>query len=297
MTVNDGYSFRHVLGPAALGHTAQSYLAAAFSHSSEREWRRRLDAGEILLEGHTARAEDLLRPGEILTWNRPPWEEPDVPRTYTVLHRDESVLVVDKPSGLPTLPGGGFLRNTLLSVVRDDFPAARPLHRLGRGTSGLVLFALNGRAASRLQKGWADVRKQYRALATGVASRDAYDIVCPIGRVAHERLGTVHAASAGGKPARSIARVLERRAGATVFEVDLLTGRPHQIRIHLASIGHPLVGDPLYAAGGVPRAERPGLPGDGGYLLRATRLGFRSPASGEWIEIESTATFLLPTPG
>ncbi len=103
----------------------------------------------------------------------------------------------------------------------------------------------------------------------------------------HPRLGKVHAASSEGKPARSVARPVERRIDSTVFEVDLHTGRPHQIRIHLATIGHPLVGDPLYASGGKPRAVEPGLPGDAGYFLHAKRLVLLHPTSGQQLDIKS----------
>lgn len=287
MTHNQGYSYRHVLDRAAVGYSTLSYLVSHFPHSAESEWRVRLEAGEILLNDQTAHGLEQLRAGIVLTWNRPGWIEVDTPQSYGVIFQDEELLVVDKPSGLPTLPGAGFYLNTLLSLVRTDFPAARPLHRLGRATSGLVLFALNSQAASTLSRRWPQVHKLYVALGSGVASQEAYDIRAPIGEYEHPRLGRVHAANVTGKPARSIARPLQRRANTTVFEVDLLTGRPHQIRIHLAFIGHPLEGDPLYAAGGQPSVDRPGLPGDPGYWLHARRLIFEHPLSGEQLDLTS----------
>lgn len=140
------------------------------------------------------------------------------------------------------------------------------MHRLGRETSGLVLFAKTPEARSALQDAWRKhaVVKRYRALAEGVCPDERLEIDTPIGPVPHPLLGTIHAASKRGKPSRSTAVVIERRADSTLFEVSIETGRPHQIRIHLASVGYPLVGDPIYAAGGWPRAESPGLPGDGG---------------------------------
>ena len=105
----------------------------------------------------------------------------------------------------------------------------------------------------------------------------------------HERLGSVHAAVDRGKASRSVARVLERREKTTLVEVQILTGRPHQVRIHLAWAGHPLWGDPLYVPGGVPRADSPGLPGDGGYLLHAIltmKYTFDIKPDGSFLRIE-----------
>ena len=287
MTLNQGYCYRQELGQEAAGYSTLSYLVSHFSHSTESEWRARLAAGEILLGDKTAHGFERLRAGCVLVWNRPGWVEEDTPQDYGLVFQDEHLLAVDKPSGLPTIHGAGYYLNTLLSLVQADFPTARPLHRLGRATSGLVLFALDSRTAATLHRQWPQVRKQYLALGSRVASQDTYDIRVPIGRHEHPRLGHVHAASVTGKPARSIARTLQRRSSTTVFEVDLLTGRPHQIRIHLAYIGHPLEGDPLYAAGGQPKVDQPGLPGDGGYWLHAKRLVFTHPLSGEQLDLKS----------
>ena len=191
------------------------------------------------------------------------------------------------------LAGGGFLENTLLRLVQQQNPNANPVHRLGRATTGIVLFAKTSQAAAQLSADWNTprVQKIYRALAQGVAQQDAYDIQTPIGLVPHPLLGSVWAANPngrpGGKPSKSVAKVISRTAGTTTFEVRLYSGRPHQIRIHLASIGHPLVGDPLYGPSGQPLETLPGLPGDGGYLLHAQFLKFPHPISGEPIQLEA----------
>jgi len=187
------------------------------------------------------------------------------------------------------MPAGGFLEQTLLALVRREHPDASPLHRLGRHTSGLVLFARTQEAASRLARAWRDhaVKKTYRTLAVGSPSTDQFPIDAPIGPVPHPVLGTVQAACEDGKPSHSIATVLERRDGQTLFSVEIATGRPHQIRIHMAYAGHPLVGDPIYEAGGGLKAN-PGLPGDGGYLLHAERLEFLHPITGEPMAVTAT---------
>ena len=131
------------------------------------------------------------------------------------------------------------------------------------------------------------MHKRYRALSEGMAAQDHYDIRAAIGLVTHPLLGSVHGARSDGKPSRSNARVVERREGQTLFDVDLHTGRPEQIRIHLAFIGHPLVGDPMFVTGGVPKSDAPGLPGDGGYLLHAWELVFTHPAKGEELRLHA----------
>ena len=289
MTLNGGWTYQVRIGPDAAGRTVLAHLAATRGHSTPSEWVRRLAAGEVELAGRRADAGDLLRTGDMLAWHRPPWDEPDVPLRFSVLHEDAAVVVVDKPSGLPTLPAGGFLRHTLLTLLRRQFPDASPVHRLGRFTSGAVVCARTPTAAARLGAAWqtAAVEKRYRALADGVPDWDTRHITVPIGPVPHPRLGTVHAADAEGRPADSLVTVRERRAGSALCDVAIATGRPHQIRIHLAWAGHPLVGDPLYAAGGLPAALAPGLPGDGGYLLHAHRLRFAHPSSGGTTDIEA----------
>jgi 23S rRNA pseudouridine1911/1915/1917 synthase len=181
------------------------------------------------------------------------------------------------------------MENTLLRLVQKTWHRANPVHRLGRATSGIVLFAKTAEAAAYLEASWntPEIQKCYRALAQKIALHDSYEILTPIGLVPHPRIGSVWAASPNGKPSKSVARVISRGTGSTTFAVSLYSGRPHQIRIHLASIGHPLVGDPLYDFAGQPLEKDPGLPGDGGYFLHAQFLKFLHPVSGAPIHLEA----------
>jgi len=285
--VNGGFEYRERLGPGAAGRTVLDWLAWRYRHSTAAVWQDRIAAGQVRLEGATATADDVLRAGQSLLWRRPPWEEPVVPLAFAILHRDAHLLAVAKPRGLPSLPNGGFLEHTLLHLVRRRFPEAVPMHRLGRGTSGLLLFTRTQEARRAVSAEWraGRVAKEYRALVTGIPEREAFPIDTPIGLVAHPRLGQVHAASPQGRPALSHVRVLAERDGNALVAVRIETGRPHQIRVHLAAAGHPLVGDPLYARGGLP-AREPGLPGDAGYRLHAHRLGLAHPATGQRLELE-----------
>jgi len=287
--LNRGYAYATIISRRYHGQGLLSHLASLYPHSTSQAWQQRLNNGEVTLNGATATGTESVALGQTLVWNRPPWIEPDSPQHFEVLFEDSDLLAVNKPSGLPTLPGGGFMENTLLRLVQKQTPHANPVHRLGRATTGIVLFAKTPQAASQLFADWntPKVKKIYRALGQNIAQHDTYEILTPIGLVPHPLIGSVWAAESSGKPSRSLAKVIARTMNTTTFEVSLHSGRPHQIRIHLASIGHPLVGDPLYGVTGQPLENLPGLPGDGGYFLHAQHLRFRHPITGEQINLEA----------
>lgn len=289
MKANDGYVYRERLGPESDGKKLIDWLSDRYRHSSREVWLERILAGELKLDGATPSATHLLRTGRELVWHRPPWVEESVPTDFSIVHEDESLLAISKPSGLPTMPAGNFYRNTLWWLVRSRWPDAHPLHRLGRGTSGLVLFAKKRAAARTLGVAFREGRidRRYLAVASGTPAWTKRRIVAPIGPVPHPVLGTVHASSPSGKSAESYAKVLAVDGDAALVQVDLSTGRPHQIRIHLAHVGHPLLEDPLYGPGGLPISDA--LPGDVGYLLHAWRLVFEHPIQGRDVTLEAPA--------
>ncbi len=288
MAYNEGCEYRERLGPDAEGQTLLGYLSRRYPHSSPAEWAARIASGRVRLDARAGHAGSALRRGCELTWERPPWTEPEAPRSFAVLCRDEDLLAVAKPAGLPTLPGANFLQATLLYQVRAYAPDAAPVHRLGRWTSGLVLCARNHPARIALMRQWSEkkIGKRYRALASGLPEWDELTISAPIGPVPHALLGWLHAANPQGKPSLSHVRVLERCADSFLCDVRIETGRPHQIRIHLAAAGHPLVGDPLYGMGGLPAPDTQAVPGDPGYHLHAAELSFCHPRTGRKVVIE-----------
>ena len=328
--LNHGHAYRNRVGPAdaAVG-SVSAFYASRYGHSSARVWRQRIAAGEIGRNGQQLRADGELSVGDRLVWHRPPWQEAAVPVLPSPLFDDGDLVVFNKPSGLPVLPAGGFLEHTLLRQIERQVAAGaldgrggmpRPVHRLGRFTSGLLLCArriasrawlsalLRESTASRsgaaiLRQNATTValsqspcRKTYRALLQApmpgsplcdLAPGDSLEITTAIGRRSHPRLGQLWCAAAGDPealPASSRLTLLEPIAQAALVEVAITTGRPHQIRIHTAALGAPLLGDPLFAPGGVAKGEA--LPGDGGYLLHAHRL--RLPlADGRRLSLEA----------
>jgi 23S rRNA pseudouridine1911/1915/1917 synthase len=291
--MNHGHTYREQIDGRGDGRAVLSHLSSRFGLASPAEWRERIALGQVFLDDAPATAEVVLRAGQWLSWARPPWEEPPAPLDAAVLLEDDLLLAVAKPRGLPTVPGGGlYLEHTLLAVVRRRAPEASPMHRLGRDTSGVVLFARTAAAAGLVQGAFRErrVEKSYLALCTGHPARDEFRVDAPIGEVAHPLLGTIHAAAPDGRKALSHVRVLERRgpagAATSLVEVRIETGRPHQIRIHLGFAGHPLAGDPLYGLGGVPLPGTRALPGDPGYLLHAARLALDHPRGGARLVIE-----------
>ncbi len=278
--MNGGYRYEEI---ATADGGLVDHLARKHPHSDPATWARRIAAGEVTVDGARAGADERVRAGQTIAWSKPPWEEPEARLDAPVLFEDAWLLAVDKPAGLPTLPGGGFLEHTLLAVVCKRVPGAVPMHRLGRGTSGVVLFAKDPDTARDVQAVWQrrEVEKIYRTLVAGVPVAGAIEE--RIGLVPDPIVGHLYAATPTGKEARSHVTVVR----GSLVDVRIETGRPHQIRIHLAAAGNPLVGDPLYGVGGVRAPGSTARPGDVGYLLHAWRLGIAHPRTGGVLMLEA----------
>ena len=318
--LNQGWIYRDRVEPEQAGQSALAFYAGRYRHSSADRWLARLEAGEIERNGRPLAPQELLAAGDRLRWQRPPWREEAVPLPGPPLWEDGDLLVLDKPSGLPVLPAGGWLEHTLLRLLerrhrQDPAGIPRPVHRLGRFTSGLLVCARRPATRAWLSQQlrestaadpWLQLpapsdrqpqqprpacHKLYRALlAPGALPLEpgaSRTIRTPIGRLPHARLGTVWCASAAGGhgalAACSRLTLLERSPEADLVAVAIASGRPHQIRIHCAALGAPLLGDPLYRPGGL--ADPRALPGDGGYWLQAWRLELTLP-TGEPLALE-----------
>ena len=286
--LNGGYSYSERVGARGAGRTVLGYLSERYSHSGESTWAGHIKDGRVLLGGEPVASTRRLELGERLTWNRPPWIEPEAPSSFAVLYRDPDLLAAAKPRGLAAMPGGGFLERTLLRRVQAFDPLASPLHRLGRGTSGITLFTRHKSARRVLVDAWqrGAVERDYVGLVTGHFPAGTTRIDAPLGPIPHQRLGSVIGVHPNGKPSISHVTLVERRQSTSLVAIRIETGRAHQIRIHLAAAGFPLAGDPLYPPGGIPPEDTSALPGDNGYFLYANRLRFPHPADGRSVSVD-----------
>jgi 23S rRNA pseudouridine1911/1915/1917 synthase len=288
------------------------WLAVRLGDLSRTRVRGLIDEGRVLVDGRPARAAHRLRPGEHIEARIPPPPPQDLlpePLPLQIVFEDADLLVVDKPAGLVTHPGAGRAGGTLAAAALAHAPEmagvggpGRPgvVHRLDKGTSGLIVLARTRRAYESLvaQLAARQVTRRYLCLVHGRVPRESDTIDAPIGRDPRSRVRMAVVPAGRGKRAITRYRVLERFAGFTWLECRLLTGRTHQIRVHLASIGHPVAGDATY---GRRRSERAGAPdspqvaealaGLGGVALHAAGLGFLHPATGLPVE------FVTPLPG
>ncbi len=203
-----------------------------------------------------------------------------------IIHRDDRLLVLEKPSGLLAVPGRGpDLQDCLAARVRRVMPTALVVHRLDRDTSGLMLMALDPAAQREVSRQFEarTVRKAYRCIVRGEPAADEGLVDLPIGRdplrPPRYRIDAV-----SGRPSQTRWRVLERLGDRTRLEVEPITGRSHQIRLHLATLGHSILGDPLYA-------DEEAIASAPRLLLHATRLTIAHPDDGRAASWRSACPF------
>ena len=308
----DGASLlRHTVPPEAKGDRVDQHLAEAFPDLSRSRLRALIDEGRVLIDGRTPKAAARLRGGESVELTLPPPApaEPiaqDLP--LTLLYEDADLVVLDKAPGMVVHPAAGHADGTLVNALLHRVTdlggiggTIRPglVHRLDKDTSGVMVVAKNEAALTALQAGFKgrQVEKTYLAIVHGQPKSDEGVIDTLYGRLPVHRMrfsGKVRE----GKPARTGFRVLERFAepgtlpgatsGAALVEVDLFTGRTHQVRVHLCEAGHPLLCDALYgggrkAKGAVAEAQE----ALGRQALHAWKLAFSHPVTGERLSFEA----------
>ena len=270
------------------GQRLDKYLAGEMTDLSRSRIKELVQAGEVLVNGKKSKVSYKVQKGDLIQVTVLPLEPlkleaENIP--LDIVYEDEDVIVVNKPQGMVVHPAAGHpshtLVNALLYHTRDlaDSPEGfRPgiVHRIDKDTSGLLMVAKNAAARESLEKQLAakSNKRQYLAIVHGNFAEEEGTIDAPIGRNPKDRKQM--AVVEKGKSAVTHFKVLEQYQGYSLVECQLETGRTHQIRVHMAYIGHPLAGDPLYG-------PRKTLPGHGQFLYAKT-LGFEQPSTGEWLE-------------
>ena len=244
--------------PQAAGQRLDAYLAAVYA-TSRNQVARWIRAGRVSVGMRVAKPSLKLEGGEWISCEPVPVSQEGVIEPeegeLCLLHVDESLIVVDKAADIVVHPGAGRRSGTLAHRLLARFPeiaevggSGRPgiVHRLDKGTSGIMIVARTKESYRQLSAAFADrlVEKTYLAMAYGQPKSEQGIIDASLARHPHRR--TEMTVSARGRPARTRYKVLATTAGISLFELDLDTGRTHQIRVHLKHLGHPIVGDPTY---------------------------------------------------
>lgn len=261
---------------------------ADLTELSRSQANEAIKAGTVLVNGKLSKAKYAVKEDDVITYEVPEeevleYKAEDIP--LDIIYEDADVAVVNKPQGMVVHPSAGHTSGTLVNALMyhvKDLSSingvVRPgiVHRIDKDTSGLLMVAKNDKAHNALAAELKDKKslRKYVAIVHGNLPNDRGVIEAPIGRSDKDR--KKQAVTAKGKPAVTRFTVLERFGNYTLVELQLETGRTHQIRVHLAYIGHPVAGDPLYG----PRKTLKGH----GQFLHAKTLGFTHPTTGELVE-------------
>lgn len=292
-------TFRFTVPCACAGQRLDQFLAAQLLQQSRAFVTSLIRGGQVQVNGAAAKPSTRLRSGDAvygtLPEPRPVTLAPE-PIDLSILYEDAAVVVINKPPGLVVHPApghaGGTLVNALLHHCPDLGPIAgeiRPgiVHRLDKDTSGVLVAAKSAAALDHLARQFKDrsVEKIYLALVQGCPQTDTGQVTLPIGRHPVDRK-KMSVRSRRSRPAATVWRVEERYSGCCLLEVRLMTGRTHQIRVHCAAMGHPVLGDRVYGGPTRPAPGAPQLPVDR-QMLHAWRLTIQHPVRRERMSFEA----------
>jgi 23S rRNA pseudouridine1911/1915/1917 synthase len=291
------------VAPVDAGARLDAYLASQIEGWSRARLQHLIEDEEVLVNRRTAKSSQKLKAGdeiEVELAISPAERFIPEPIPIEIIHEDSDVVVVNKPAGLVVHPAAGVQSGTLANALSYHFDqlsrnagVTRPgiVHRLDKNTSGLLVVAKNESAHENLaaQFRGREVVKSYVALVHGIVQKESGQIDRPIARDPRNR--TRMAVVSGGRSALSLYRVRRRYESFTLLDVDLKTGRTHQIRVHLAWLKHPVVGDDVYGGGRDNAVRDPKLKARirklGRHLLHAERLAFRHPTTDKLMEFKA----------
>ena len=272
------------------GQTLLAFLTGCFPHHPAEKWLNLFAAGELRdAQNHLVSPDRQVRAGERYHQFLPQTVEPAVSREVRFLYEDEAVIVLDKPAPLPMHPGGRFNRNTLQYWLKEIYHPRKPhpVHRLDANTSGLVVLAQTRHIAALLQPQFIcrEVEKHYLVQVHGHPEEEVFLCSQAIDDTP-ERLGA-RSLKETGQPACTEFTVLRRHPeGTSLLRAVPITGRTHQIRLHLWQMGHPIIGDSTYLPNGQMGEQQTLATGDPPMRLQAWKLNFRHPLTQEWMRFD-----------
>jgi 23S rRNA pseudouridine1911/1915/1917 synthase len=287
------------------GTRLDALLASGATDVSRTKIQRAIDGGDVLVNNLQVKASYRVRAGDRIELDLPepiPVELGAEPIAINVVFEDSDIVVVDKPAGLVVHPGAGNPSGTLANALVHHFNqlsgmagTIRPgiVHRLDKETSGLLVVAKNDLAHERISDQFSnrEVHKSYVALVYGRLSVARGEVQARIGRSSHNRTRMAVLRGSAGRPAYTIFEVAHRYQELTLLNVQIKTGRTHQIRVHLGHIGHPVVGDTAYGSGREKLvrdlAIRREIQGMGRHFLHSAELAFKHPRTGEVLHFTS----------
>ena len=305
MDENSGSSLHtFVVADNQAGHRLDFAIASHLSSVSRTRIQKLIQAGLVLVDNRAVKGSYRLRGGECISVRvepRPPVRAEAERISLDVLYEDEDVIAINKPAGMIVHAGAGNSRGTLVNALlgrgqglSQGGDALRPgiVHRLDKDTSGIILVAKNDAAHAKLSEAFRnrEVKKTYIALVHGVLKTERGSIDLAIARDPKRRVRMTarrSAVLANAREARTDWRVLARLDTTTLLEIQLHTGRTHQIRVHFSALRHPVVGDTLYGTAAQLRVGKVALPALERYFLHAAKLGFSHPHTKAWIELKA----------
>jgi RluA family pseudouridine synthase len=301
------------VAPAYHGQTLLDYLCGRFAYQSRETWEALIRKGKVRVNGQKSAPQQPVHKGNLVSYAAA-LQEPEVDPDIQVLHEEDAFLVASKSGNLPCHADGQFITHTFVHILKEKKKTEGYegflglIHRLDRETSGILVVAKTQETLSKLSGAFehGEVEKQYLAWVRGIVGSEAFERNDPIGRDPESTVSIRRKALSQGAPdslpARTKFEVVERRDDRTLVRCLPLTGRTHQIRVHLEAAGFPVIGDKLYGRTDKEYVEfvnksKENLPvdwtpifGAQRQLLHAHRLGFKHPVTGQM------ATFEAPIP-